>query len=536
MFIFYDTETSGLSKEFGQILQIALVFTDDNLNILSSKKVECRRSPWIIPSPGALLTTGFTPDDLKKSKNSHYQMMREVDEWVRSQYMPVIFSGYNTLGYDEGILAQNLYQNLRDPGLTQIKNPVNRETNGRSDILTLVRAAYMYMPGALNLTELNGYGSPALSLGSVARQNGVSLSEEDAHDAMNDIRATLAVARVVQKAAPALWTHLTSLATRQGVEDFTAANDVFTHAYLAQGKTRAAVVTDVSLAQNDRGILFNLAIDPAKYLAMSVDELAACLDPKKAKNHPFRIINKAEQPILMPMDQSDIVIPASYDETVAAARAAALKADTGFAARLAEAFEKARPATPAPVDVNLPEKLIDLPVSPAARAKLNDWLDDFNKAQSWAESAALLGDFYTRLRDEVDQDPSLRRFVKLAGRIVYENAPQELSEAKQEKMKRYIAKRILDPNTDVPYMTIAKARKELESIETARAEGDARWQGVADTQIRSLKLYYTAIEKEYAPYAPAEYSRPSPVNDNGAETPFKNAANDGRDPKGPAVP
>ena len=77
MYIFYDTETTGLDKDFSQILQIALVFTDDKLNILSSKKIECRRSPWVVPTPGAMLTTGFVPDDLKNNPYSHFEMTKQ---------------------------------------------------------------------------------------------------------------------------------------------------------------------------------------------------------------------------------------------------------------------------------------------------------------------------------------------------------------------------------------------------------------------------------------------------------------------------
>src|SRR3989304_1097145 len=122
MFVFYDTETTGLDKDFTQILQIALAFTDDDLNILSSKKLECRTSPWVVPSPGALLTTRFAPDDLKNNKYSNYEMMQEVKAWICEQHWPLTFVGYNSIGYDEPVLAQNLYQNLLDQGLTSSKN------------------------------------------------------------------------------------------------------------------------------------------------------------------------------------------------------------------------------------------------------------------------------------------------------------------------------------------------------------------------------------------------------------------------------
>lgn len=501
MFIFYDTETSGLDKDFSQILQIALVFTDDNLNILSSKKIECRRSPWVVPSPGALLTTGFTPEDLKKSKNSHYEMMQEVDEWIRSQYMPVIFSGYNTLGYDEPLLAQNLHQNLLDPSLTTLKSPATGETNGRSDIMVLVKAIAIHMPEALKLDTLNDYGTASLSLLNVAQQNGVSLGNHDAHDAMNDIKATIGVAKVIRKAAPQIWEQMTNLATVSGVDDFMAKNKIFTHSFMAYGKVRSAVVTNIATRDGDATeIMFDLSSDPSKYMKMTVDELAECLKPQNAKYHPFRHAPKDGQPILMPMEMSDRVIPAKFDDKLAEQRADMIKADSDFAKRISEAAAKVRDAAAKPVAPHLPETLMDVEMSAPVRIKVNQWLKEFNNTPTWADAAKLVVDFPQRFEEELKTEPHIRRFAKFAGRIVFEADPETLSADKQELMRRHIASRVLNPDLSAPYMTLAKARKELEQIEQERGSGRAKWKDVTDTQIRSLKLYYTAIEKEYAPY------------------------------------
>src|SRR5262249_22638991 len=157
---------------------------------LASKKLDCRRSPWVVPSPGALLTTGFTPDDLKNSKNSSFEMMQEVDQWVRSQYWPVIFAGYNSIGYDEDVLAQNFHINLLDPNLTSAPNASNSGKNSTFDVMIAVQAIQAYSPGALKLDILNEAKEPqpSVKLGVVARQNGVILSEDEAHDALNDIK------------------------------------------------------------------------------------------------------------------------------------------------------------------------------------------------------------------------------------------------------------------------------------------------------------------------------------------------------------
>ena len=523
MFIFYDTETSGLDKEFSQVLQIALVFTDDNMNILSSKKVECRRSPWVVPAPGALLTTGFTPDDLKKSKNSHYDMMQEVDEWIRSQYMPVIFSGYNTLGYDEPVMANNLHQNLLDPDLTTMMTHTG-EKNGRSDIMVLVKAMAMYMPGAIKLDVKNDFGSPSMSLINVAQQNGVALGAHDAHDAMNDIRATIGVAKFIQKTAPQLWDQMTALATVAGVDAFMSQHKIFTHSYMAYGKAKSAVVTNIAQREGDTTeILFDLSVDPAKYMSMTVDELADCMAPQNAKYHPFRHAPKEGQPIMMAMDQSDAVIPKGFDDKLAKRRANMVRKDPDFADRIAKAAAKVRDAQAKVTHAHLPETLMCEEPKGATKTKLQAWMDEFNTTDTWAQAAKLVLDFPTRFEKELEKEPHIRRYAKFAGRIVFESAPEELPQDKQELMKKHIASRLLTPDPKAPYMTIAKARKELEQIERERTAGKERWKDVTDTQIRSLKLYYTSMEKEYAPFYKPNMAPPAANDDK--QTPPQHGGN-----------
>jgi exodeoxyribonuclease I len=515
MYIFYDTETSGLERDFSQILQIALVFTDDNLNILSSKKIDCRRSPWVVPSPGALLTTGFTPDDLKNSKNSNFEMMQEIDQWVRSQYWPVIFAGYNSIGYDEDVLAQNFHMNLLDPNLTNAKSPSNGEHNSCFDVMTVVQTIQAYSPGALKLDILNEAmdPQPSVKLSLVAQQNGVSLSSEDAHDAMNDIKATVGVAKVCKKVAPQIWDHLHTIATREGVEDFVAKNKVFTHTTYSFGKKNPVVATSVATREGSgmTEIFFDLSLDPAPYMAMTAEQLKDVFinqDKKPAKGAPqpvqaFRLVRKNSMPIIMPMGMSDPVLPKGFDEKLAEARADAIKANPAFQKNLAEAAKLAKQAKTSQTQkkhIQQPEEQIDAEVPAAIRPKLDQWMKEFRETTSWKDAAALVTDFYTRFEKELEDTPSIRRFVKFAGRIVFEHAPEELSAQKQEQMNAYIAAHILTADTDVPWMTIGKARKELEKILQERDEGKKRWDEVTDTQVRSLKLYYTALEKEYTPF------------------------------------
>ena len=47
-FVFYDFETSSSNKQWGQIIEVGAILTDDQLNELDRFDARCRLSPGII--------------------------------------------------------------------------------------------------------------------------------------------------------------------------------------------------------------------------------------------------------------------------------------------------------------------------------------------------------------------------------------------------------------------------------------------------------------------------------------------------------
>ncbi|MEZ0223084.1 MAG: hypothetical protein ACAH83_00895 [Alphaproteobacteria bacterium] len=555
MYIFYDTETSGLERNFAQVLQGAFVVTDDDLNIIASKKIECRLSPWVVPGPGALLTTKFSNDDLTNREHSGFQMMQDIDHWLRAQSWPLIFAGFNTLGYDEDVLGQNFYVNMLEPGLTQAAHPSgDGRRNTRFDVLNAVQAVQAYMPGVLKLDTLSEKGNPVLKLSVVAEQNGVGLSKDAAHDALNDIIATVGVAKVIKNATPEIWAQMHRLATQEGVDAFMAESKVFTHTSVFFGKNKPMVATSVAMRGHRTEILFDLSLDPAPYLSMSVEQLKdaiASQSKKPAKNAPpavapFRFVRKDQQPIMMPIDMSDAVLPPNFDEKLALARAEAIKAHPQFqenmklAAQMvkdekdaaatqkreAKAQASAAPKTaetetekPAPKRRSkkaVPAATAQVTPPPPVQAakeeipeerkqeilkKADEWKEEFRAAASWKRKAALAEGFSARFAEEITEYPPLERFTSFAYHIIFEHAPEALAPQKLLDIKREIAAIVLSPDPDAPWMTVAKAYSEIEEIEKDRAEGKKnKWDDVPAARLAELKQFYAGIEKEYAPY------------------------------------
>ena len=79
MFIFYDTETSGINVAFDQILQFAAILTDEHFVEIDRLEIRCQILSWVIPSPIAMLVTRTSGSAIKdKSLPNFYEMMSVI--------------------------------------------------------------------------------------------------------------------------------------------------------------------------------------------------------------------------------------------------------------------------------------------------------------------------------------------------------------------------------------------------------------------------------------------------------------------------
>lgn len=111
--VFYDLETTGRSPHWDQIIQIAAIYTDQNLNVLDKININCRLNSFCIPEPEALLVNRMPIKNILNSNLSHYQLIKEVYDKFTS-WSPAIFIGYNSIKFDEEFLRNTLFRNLYD--------------------------------------------------------------------------------------------------------------------------------------------------------------------------------------------------------------------------------------------------------------------------------------------------------------------------------------------------------------------------------------------------------------------------------------
>ena len=204
-YVFYDTETTGTATAYSQILQIAAIKTDDQLNELESINIRCRLLPHIVPSPGALCVTGVTVQMLTdNSLPSHYEAIQQVRQKF-AEWSPACFVGYNSIQFDEDLLRQALFQTLHPAYLT------NTNGNCRGDVMRMAHATSVYAPDAI-VVPTDAKGKHTFRLEKLAPANGHK--HDSAHDALGDVLATIAMARQIRERAPSVWEAMTLTAKK----------------------------------------------------------------------------------------------------------------------------------------------------------------------------------------------------------------------------------------------------------------------------------------------------------------------------------
>lgn len=483
LYVFYDLETTDTDPDFGQILQIGVIVTDDHFNITETHSLRARRQPWVIPSPEALLVTGIMPEQLEDPQaDSLFDVMLKFDDILKRTRATAVRAGYNIMRFDEPGIASAAHQNLLDD--ISVDAP-------RLDVIRMVHACLIHRPGVLTLDEKTSKDHIRTNLGAVARQNGVALSEEEAHEAVNDVKATIGVAKVIKERAPDIWEQMMKMAAPQGVSNFVAANDIFCMSDLFYAKQRSRILTGIG-----DGIGFDLSQNPVQYMNKTAEELAVIM---RDKNSPFVSLIREPQPILMPESMTPRnLYPQNVDRGTLLARAAAIKADPEFAAKVARAVALNQDNT-VPADI---EKQINEKVPPTVAPALAAWKKEFRDGD-WPRRLALIDEFPVHFADALKTTPTLNRFVQFARRIVFDNAPKLMTALDRERYRAAIYARLMNPDPPEGMMTIPLARAEIALLHKELADGTSKTLKPGDeTRIDALLPYYDALERRLAPPLP----------------------------------
>ncbi|WP_213959354.1 MULTISPECIES: exodeoxyribonuclease I [unclassified Variovorax] len=195
-FLWHDYETFGANVRRDRPAQFAGIRTDAELNEIGEPlMLYCKPAPDFLPSPEACLITGITPQMCLARGIAENQFAAQIERVFSEP--GTIGVGYNTIRFDDEITRFMFWRNLIDPYAREWQNDC-----GRWDLLDVVRLTYALRPDGIQW-PLKEDGRPSFKLEDLARANG--LVHEAAHDALSDVRATIALARLIRARQPRLF-------------------------------------------------------------------------------------------------------------------------------------------------------------------------------------------------------------------------------------------------------------------------------------------------------------------------------------------
>ncbi|MDZ7320204.1 exodeoxyribonuclease I [Kosakonia sacchari] len=200
-FLFHDYETFGTSPALDRPAQFAAIRTDADFNIIGEPEVfYCKPADDYLPQPEAVLITGITPQIARAKGENEAAFAKRIHDLFTVPNTCVL--GYNNVRFDDEVTRNIFYRNFYDPYAWSWQNH-----NSRWDLLDVMRACYALRPDGINWPE-NEDGLPSFRLEHLTKANGIE--HANAHDAMADVYATIAMAQLVKAKQPKLFDYLFS--------------------------------------------------------------------------------------------------------------------------------------------------------------------------------------------------------------------------------------------------------------------------------------------------------------------------------------
>lgn len=195
-FFWHDYETFGAQPRYDRPAQFAGIRTDAELNEIGEPVMwYCQPANDYLPDPQSCLITGITPQRALEEGVTEAEFSARIEaELAQAGTVGV---GYNTIRFDDEITRFMFWRNLTDPYAREWQSGC-----GRWDLLDVVRMVYALRPEGIAWPTKED-GSVSFRLEDLARANG--LLHEQAHDALSDVRATIALARLIRQRQPRLF-------------------------------------------------------------------------------------------------------------------------------------------------------------------------------------------------------------------------------------------------------------------------------------------------------------------------------------------
>ena len=261
-FFFYDLETSGLKAREDRIMQFAGQRTDLNLEPIGEPvNILVKMTDDALPSPGAINVTKITPQQTLMDGVSEAEFCKYVTEEI---FVPdTVAVGYNTVRFDDEFMRAILWRNFYDAYEWEWK-----DGRSRWDMLDVVRLTRALRPEGINWPFTDD-GKPTNRLELITKLNG--LEHAHAHDALSDVYATIAVAKLIKEKQPKLFEYLYKMREKNAVKKLVNLEDKQPFVY-ASGRysnefNKTTVVVPLTAGRNGNVLVYDLRYNLERVLS-----------------------------------------------------------------------------------------------------------------------------------------------------------------------------------------------------------------------------------------------------------------------------
>lgn len=268
-FFFYDLETSGFDPRTQRIMQFAGQRTDADLHIVGEPvNILVSLTDEILPDPGAIMVTGITPQKTREEGYSEAEFLKILHQKVITPDTVIV--GFNSVRFDDEYMRHTLFRNFYDPYEWQW-----RDGCSRWDLLDVVRMTRALRPEGITW-PVDAEGNATNRLELITASNG--LDHENAHDALSDVLALIAVTKLIKEKQPKLFQYLFDMRSKKAVGELVDPENPQPFMYTSGRYSRDILHTTVAFpvapgSRNGCIIVYDLRQDPDEWANKSVKEL-----------------------------------------------------------------------------------------------------------------------------------------------------------------------------------------------------------------------------------------------------------------------
>lgn len=303
----YDFETFGIDPKYDRLSQFAGIRTDEDLNIISDPlTLYCKPADDCLPDPRACLITGITPQKALTDGINETEFIATIHKEFSTPATCV--AGFNNIRFDDEFTRNTLYRNFFNAYSHEWQHG-----NSRWDIIDTVRLTRALRPDGINWPEQDG--RPSIRLELLTKAN--NIKHEAAHDAMSDVYATIAVAKLIKNTQPRLFSYTYKMRKKAEVSMLInlRTREALLHASSRYSAERGAIAMVMPICQhpvNKNGVIvYDLNVHPQEFFAADVDEMAARLYtpaaelPEGVQRIPLKQIHINKCPVVVPLKTMD---------------------------------------------------------------------------------------------------------------------------------------------------------------------------------------------------------------------------------------